>query len=95
MKNWFQIFSKSKGEYLPAVGAIAITNRPSVLCMHSQKISSTKCLYVMAIAPTSHHNFLTFLTFLESFYILLINRKKVLKQSEDLSFSPLVHAGKI
>jgi hypothetical protein len=63
--------------------------------MHSQQISSTKCLYVMAIAPTSHYIFLTFLTFLESFYILLINDKTVLKQSEDLFFSPLVHMGKI
>ena len=74
---------------------MAITNRPSVLCMHSQEISSTKCLYVMAIAPTSHYNFLTILTFLESFYILLVNRKQVLKQSEDFFFSPLVHTGKI
>ena len=77
------------------MGAIAITYRHLVLeifwlCMHS-----TEGLFVMAIAPTSHYNFLTFLTFLESFYILLVNRKKVLKQSEDLFFSPLVRTGKI
>ena len=77
------------------MGVIAITYRRLVLqitwlCMHS-----TDSLFVMAIAPTSHYNFVTFLTFLESFYILLVNRKQVLKQSEDFFFSPLVHTGKI
>jgi hypothetical protein len=39
-----------------------------------------------AIALTSHNNFLTFLTFLECFYMILINKKQVWKNSEDFFF---------
>ena len=46
-------------------------------------LHSTECLFVMPIAPTSHHNFLSILAFLETFIMVLINRKQVLKQSED------------
>ena len=49
----------------------------------------------MAIAPTSHWNFLTTLAFLECFYMVLINKKQVLKESEDFFFSPLLAKGKI
>ena len=41
----------------------------------------------MAIAPTSHWNFLTTLAFLECFYMVLINKEQVLKESEDLFFT--------
>jgi hypothetical protein len=43
----------------------------------------------MAIAPTSQYNFLTTIAFLECFYVVLINKKQLLKQSEDF-FSPLL-----
>ena len=59
------------------------------------KISSTESLFVMPIALTSHHNFLSILSILETIYMVLINRKQVLKQSEDFFFSLLVHTGKI
>ena len=60
------------------------------------KISSTESLFVMPIAPTSHHHFLSILAFLETFYMVLIDRKQVLKQSEHfLFFLPLLHTGKI
>ena len=48
----------------------------------------------MAIAPTSHWNFLTTLAFLECFYMVLINKKQVLKESEDF-FLPLLPTGKV
>ena len=44
---------------------------------------STEGLFVMPIAPTSHHHFLSILVFMETFYMVLINRKQVLEQSED------------
>ena len=49
----------------------------------------------MAVALTSHWNFLTTLAFLECFYMILINKKQVLKESEDFYFSPLLPTGKI
>ena len=49
----------------------------------------------MAIAPTSHWIFLTTLAFWECFYMVLINKKQVLKESEDFYFSPLLPKGKI
>ena len=75
------------------MGAIAITYRYLELEMFWLCMHSTEGLFVMAIAPTSHYNFLTYLTFFESFYLLLVNKKKVQKQSE-VFFSPL-HTGKI
>ena len=55
------------------------------------KISSTEGLFVMPIAPTSHHSFLSILAFLESFYMVLINKKQVLKQSEHFLFFHLYY----
>ena len=52
------------------------------------KISSTKGLFVMAIAPTSHQKFLTTIAFLECFYMVLINKKQILKVSEAFFFHP-------
>jgi hypothetical protein len=41
---------------------------------------------VMAVALTSHWNFMTTLAFLECFYMVLINKKQVSKESEDFFF---------
>ena len=61
----------------------------SVLSSHSQNFPILFMgLFVMAIAPTSHWNFLTTLAFLECFYMVLINKKQVLKESEDFFFHP-------
>ena len=59
------------------------------LCIHS-----TKGLFVMAIAPTSHYNFWTFWTFLECFYMILINKKKLGKYLRTFFFGTLLHTGK-
>ena len=45
---------------------------------------STEGLFVMAVALTSHWNFLTTLAFLECFYTVLVNKKQVLQESEHL-----------
>ena len=50
----------------------------------SQKAKKYKGLFVMVIAPISHWNFLTTLAFLECFYTVLMNKKQVLEESEDL-----------
>ena len=52
-------------------------------------LHSTEGLFLKAVALTSHWNFLTTLAFLECFYMVLINKKQVLKESEDF-FSPLL-----
>ena len=38
---------------------------------------TTKGLFATSITLTSHDNFLTFLTFLECFYMVLVNKKQV------------------
>ena len=68
------------------MGAIAITNKPLVLESFGYGYS-TEGLFVMAVALTSHWNFLTTLAFLECFYMVLINKKQVLKESEDFFFT--------
>ena len=45
----------------------------------------------MPIAPTFHHHFLSIFAFLESFYMVLINKKQVLKQSEHFLFFHLYY----
>ena len=61
------------------MGAIAIIYRPLVLWMQSQiQIASFSLqrIYLWRIIPlTSHYNFLTFL---ECFYIILINKKHII-----------------
>jgi hypothetical protein len=47
---------------------------------------STEGLFLMAVALTSHWNFLTILALLESFYMVLIQIKIVLKKSEAFLF---------
>ena len=59
------------------VGAIGITNRLSVLGRNfGYALHSTEGLFVMPIAPTSHHPFLSILVFLEYLYMILIDKKK-------------------
>ena len=41
------------------------------------KIFTKKGLFVMPIASTSYYNFLTFWTFLECFYMILIKKKSL------------------
>ena len=57
------------------MGAIAITNRLFVLEMFEYALHSTEGLFVMAVALTSHWNFLTILAFLECFDMVLDNKK--------------------
>ena len=54
-------------------------------------LHSTEGLFVMAVTLTSHWNFLTLLTFLESFYMVLDNKKKNLKKSEHFLFFHLYY----
>ena len=68
------------------VGAIAITYKPLVLESFGYGYS-TEGLFLMAVALTPHWNFLTTLAFLECFYMVLINKKQVLKESEDFFFT--------
>ena len=68
------------------VGAIAITNKP--LFMENFGYGySTEGLFVMAVALTLHWNFMTTLEFLEYFYMVLLNKKQVLKESKDFFFT--------
>ena len=63
------------------MGAIAITNRPLVLEIFWLWLHRTEGLFLMAVALTSHWNVLTTLAFLKWFYMVLINKKQVLKES--------------
>ena len=42
---------------------------------------TTKGLFVTSITLTSHDNFLTFLTFLECFSMVLVNKKTILEKT--------------
>ena len=70
------------------MGAIAITYKPFVLESFGYGYS-TEGLLVMAVSLTSHRNFLTILAFLECFYMVLINKKQVWKESVDFFFHPI------
>ena len=59
------------------MGSIADTNKHLVLKMFEYALHSTEGLFVMAVALTSHWNFLTILAFLVTFFGELRNRSAV------------------
>ena len=71
-------------------GAISITNRPLILWLQSQKFSLQRVYLWRLLHPVPIIIFLTFLTFLECSYTILINKKKFGKNLRTF-VSPLLH----
>ena len=70
------------------MGTIAITNRLLVLEIFGYARTVLKAYYWWQLHSLPIWNFLTTLAFLECFYTVLINKKQILKESEDFSFHP-------